>query len=94
MKHGHAIEGKRTTEHAAYTKAKGRCNNPNDAVYQYYGGRGIEFRFFSFQQFLAHIGPKPDPALSLDRIDNDGHYEVGNVRWATKREQVRNRRKT
>jgi hypothetical protein len=46
----------------------------------------------SFDLFLAHIGPKPDPRMSLDRIDNSKGYEPGNVRWATWPEQLKNRR--
>ncbi len=46
-----------------------------------------------FNAFLAHIGRRPSPSHSLDRINNDGNYEPGNVRWATKREQGLNRRK-
>lgn len=45
-----------------------------------------------FLAFMAHIGPRPGPEYSVDRIDNNGNYEPGNVRWATGSEQVRNRR--
>jgi len=45
-----------------------------------------------FVPFIAHIGLKPDPALTLDRINNDGHDEPGNVRWATRSQQARNQR--
>lgn len=45
-----------------------------------------------FNRFLAHIGPRPSPEHSLDRIENDGDYAPGNVRWATAKEQQRNRR--
>ena len=79
-------------EYTAYKGAKYRCTKPSTAGYKNYGGRGIEFRFTSFQQFLSHVGPKPSPAHSIDRIDNNGHYEVGNVRWATQKEQIANRR--
>ncbi len=82
----------RASEYRAYCAAKYRCNNPNDASYQEYGGRGIEFRFKSFDEFIQHIGPKPDPKLSLDRIDNNGNYEIGNVRWATSSQQLSNKR--
>jgi hypothetical protein len=60
-------------------------------MYRYYGGRGIKFLFTSFEQFLAELGPRPS-GMSLDRIENDGNYEPGNVRWATRSEQVQNRR--
>lgn len=79
-------------ENISYHSAKRRCTNPNVHNYKEYGGRGIEFRFKSFEEFYDHIGKRPTPQHSLDRIDVDGHYEKGNVRWATKREQVINRR--
>jgi hypothetical protein len=49
-------------------------------------------RFKSFEALIADIGFKPSPKLSLDRIDNSGHYEPGNVRWSTPEVQVLNRR--
>lgn len=79
------------SEYSVYKAAKKRCQNPNCLHYHRYGGRGIEFRFLSFPEFLAAIGPRPDAQHSIDRIDNDGHYEVGNVRWATHKEQCKNR---
>jgi hypothetical protein len=72
--------------------ARQRCTNPNHVSYKNYGGRGIEFRFESFKEFIEEIGLRPSPELTLDRIDNDGHYEAGNVRWATRLEQNSNRR--
>src|ERR1700690_3598741 len=79
-------------ENDIYRQAKGRCTNPNDQSWKDYGGRGIEFRFTSFEQFLAAVGRRPDPSLSVDRINNDGHYEQGNLRWATQAQQHANRR--
>jgi hypothetical protein len=75
---------------------KARCYNPKDTKYPDYGGRGIvmcdEWRN-SFEAFLADVGPRPAPGLSIDRIDNDGNYEPGNVRWATHVVQQSNTRR-
>jgi len=95
--HWNATHGLRgTPEYRIWSHAKSRCHNPNDAAYQNYGGRGVvmcqEWRE-SFEAFLAHVGPRPSSAHSIDRYpNNDGNYEPGNVRWATKKEQERNKR--
>lgn len=89
--HGHNPRGQRSPELTSYTMAKNRCTNPNADNYKFYGGRGIEFRFDSFEQFYALLGERPD-GTTLDRIENDGHYEPGNVRWATPKDQANNRR--
>lgn len=94
FKHGFCRVGRQTPEHKAYCHAKERCNNPNVKNYSHYGGRGIEFRFTSFDQFFSELGKRPSKEHSLDRINNNGHYEVGNVRWATRSQQVNNRRPT
>ena len=92
VKHGDFVGHRRQTtpEYNSYFGAKQRCQYKNHIGYARYGGRGIEFRFASFAQFLEEVGRKPTPEHSLDRIDNDGHYEPGNVRWATRIEQMRN----
>ena len=90
LKHGHAGRGKETPEYRAYRNAKCRCGNPNTHNHHNYGGRGIKFLFTSFEQFYAEIGPRPC-GLTLDRIHNEGHYKPGNVRWATRSQQNRNR---
>jgi hypothetical protein len=59
-----------------------RCENPNGSDWKYYGARGIsvcpEWRD-SFAVFLADVGPKPSPGLSIDRIDTNGNYEPGDL---------------
>lgn len=83
----------RSTEYRSFDHAKTRCNNHNESKkWRNYGGRGIEFRFESFRQFFSEIGPKPSPYYTLDRINNNGNYEPGNVRWATWKAQASNRR--
>lgn len=77
--------------YGSYIAARRRCNDPNHHHYSQYGGRGIEFRFSTFDEFLALLGPRPE-GYSLDRINTDGHYESGNVRWATNKQQSHNRR--
>jgi len=89
--HGHASGGKRTREYRSYESAKARCQNSNNRDWNLYGGRGIEFRFDSFEAFYAELGSRPK-GMTVDRVNNDGHYEVGNVRWATDKEQANNRR--
>lgn len=89
LKHG----ATNTKLYRTYVAAKQRCTNPNARSFVYYGGRGIKFLFESFEQFVSELGPKPSPEHSLDRIENDGNYEPGNIRWATASEQNRNRRK-
>lgn len=85
------IHGKRhTDEYKIFYNIKNRCNNPNTQDYKYYGGRGVELKFNSFEEFLSEIGPRPSKKHSVGRIRNDGHYEPGNVRWETMTMQTNN----
>lgn len=91
----HGMDGK--PEYKAWEAMRARCYRKTDKNYADYGGRGItvcqEWRD-SFEAFLAHVGMRPGKGFSIGRIDNDGNYEKGNVRWETQIQQQRNKRTT
>ncbi len=75
---------------------KTRCYNPHHVSFPLYGGRGIKVCdqwLHDVVQFLKDVGRRPSPLHSLDRLDNDGNYEPGNVKWSTAAEQMTNRRR-
>ena len=81
-------------EYKSWLAMKQRCLNPNHMAYKRYGDRGITVYkewIDSFDAFYEYMGKRPDRSYSLDRIDNDGNYEPGNVRWANRSVQSINR---
>lgn len=87
--HGACVGGK-SPEYLAYIRCKVRVKTPSKQKWY----KDVEFRFTSFPEWLAELGPKPTPKHEVDRWpDPAGHYEKGNVRWATRKEQMNNLRR-
>lgn len=83
-------------EYRIWISMRRRCSDPRNQGFHSYTNRVHVCAAWSgsFDQFFADMGPRPTPRHSLDRIDNEGGYEPGNVRWATAKEQARNRSDT
>lgn len=84
------------SEYKIWKDIKKRCFNKNSARFEDYGGRGITMYARwkdDFPAFYAHIGPRPTPQHSIERENNDGNYEPGNVVWATRKKQANNTRR-
>lgn len=92
--HGHAPAGKATPEYRAWHGLRSRCLNPRSPKFSIYGARGIKIcdRWKSFVLFLEDMGPRPSKKHSLDRVNANGNYSPENCRWATSKQQNRNRR--
>ena len=84
-----------SSEYIIWQNMKDRCHNPNNKSYDQYGMRGItvcDEWLSGFEGFYRDMGDRPSSKHSIDRIDNDGNYELGNCQWATSTEQARNKR--
>ncbi len=92
--HGHAGKGKNASGiYQSWRGMKGRCLDPNNGAYKWYGGRGITIHqdWMVFENFLRDLGPAWSPGMTLDRKDVNLGYHPGNVRWVPQSMQGRNR---
>ena len=97
-KHGATVNYSESPEHISWRGMRERCSKPSHRAFKYYGGRGVSVfpewndPVDGFAAFLSYVGPRPSPDHSIDRYPNyNGNYEPGNVRWATRSQQILNR---
>lgn len=95
IKHGHARQEYKTREWKIWAGMRKRCENPRCPGFKDYGGRGISIceRWNEYKFFLEDMGPCP-LGFTLERKDNEKGYSKENCKWATPKEQARNRRNT
>lgn len=92
--HRHKTSAGPSPTYRSWEAMKQRCTNPSNNRWAYYGERGVEICqrwLWSFENFLEDLGERPE-GTTLDRLDVNGNYEPGNVRWATPKQQRANRR--